>query len=172
STEYILNKFGTGDPMRLGAQVISGIGFLGAGTIVVTGRNHVVGLTTAAGLWASACIGIAAGIGFFQGAILGFILMFAAFTIFHRIENYLYRHSSIMEAYAELANIEHISSLINKARELGLILSHLEISKNNLSNGSAVAVKFTIKSESRKPHAEIIRMLGNCEGIEHIEEIN
>jgi putative Mg2+ transporter-C (MgtC) family protein len=129
------------------------------------------GLTTAAGLWAAACIGIAAGIGFFQGAILGFVLMFAAFTLFHRVENYLYRHSSIMEIYAELNNIEHISSLINRVRQQRLTLSNLEISKNSLINGSSVSVKFTVKSESRRPHAEIIRLLGKCEGVEHIEEI-
>ena len=57
------------DPARLGAQVISGIGFLGAGLILVTSRNMVKGLTTAAGLWASACIGIALGIGFYAGAL-------------------------------------------------------------------------------------------------------
>jgi Uncharacterized membrane protein len=52
------------DVSRMGAQVISGIGFLGAGTIIVVGRNEVKGLTTAAGLWACACMGLAIGIGF------------------------------------------------------------------------------------------------------------
>ena len=61
--QYTTQVFGTGDPVRLGAQVISGIGFLGAGTIVVTSHNQIKGLTTAAGLWASACIGVAIGIG-------------------------------------------------------------------------------------------------------------
>ncbi len=71
TNQYIHDYTGTGDIARLGAQVISGIGFLGAGTIIVTGRNHIKGLTTAAGLWASACIGLAIGIGFYFGAIIG-----------------------------------------------------------------------------------------------------
>ena len=72
TNQYIVQVMGMGgDPTRLGAQVISGIGFLGAGTILVTGRQQVKGLTTAAGLWASACMGLALGIGFYEGAIIG-----------------------------------------------------------------------------------------------------
>ena len=54
------------DVSRLGAQVIAGVGFIGAGTIIVTKRQRVKGLTTAAGLWASACMGIAIGAGFYE----------------------------------------------------------------------------------------------------------
>lgn len=62
----------SGDAARIGAQVVSGIGFLGAGTIMVN-RGHIKGLTTAAGLWASACIGLALGAGFYEAAIVGTI---------------------------------------------------------------------------------------------------
>ena len=61
--QFLFETFHTGDPSRLGAQVISGIGFLGAGTIIITSKQ-VKGLTTAAGLWASACLGLAVGAGF------------------------------------------------------------------------------------------------------------
>ena len=72
TNQYTLRYFHTtGDPVRMGAQVISGIGFLCAGSIMVTGRHQVKGLTTAAGLWASACIGLAIGCGFYSGAIIG-----------------------------------------------------------------------------------------------------
>jgi len=54
TNQYVYERYGGGDPVRMGAQVISGIGFLGAGTIIVTGHNQVKGLTTAAGLWAAA----------------------------------------------------------------------------------------------------------------------
>ena len=59
TNEFVSYKFGTGDPTRLGAQVISGVGFLGAGTILITDKKKVTGLTTAAGIWASAGIGLA-----------------------------------------------------------------------------------------------------------------
>ena len=65
------------DPARLIAQCISGIGFLGAGTIIVTNRN-VSGLTTAASLWMTACLGIAVGMGFYEISIIGFISILIA----------------------------------------------------------------------------------------------
>ncbi|MBR3124204.1 MAG: MgtC/SapB family protein [Mogibacterium sp.] len=65
----------SGDASRIGAQVVSGIGFLGAGTIMVN-RGHIKGLTTAAGLWASACIGLAIGTGFYEAAIVGTVAVF------------------------------------------------------------------------------------------------
>ena len=66
----------SGDVSRIGAQVISGIGFLGAGTIMVKRNNHISGLTTAAGLWVSACIGLAIGTGFYEGAIVSTIVVY------------------------------------------------------------------------------------------------
>ena len=63
----------TGDPLRVAAQVISGIGFLGVGTILIKGRFQITGLTTAAGLWCGAAIGIALGIGFLMfGVAIGY----------------------------------------------------------------------------------------------------
>ena len=65
TSQYMMQLYGTeaADLSRMGAQVISGVGFLGVGTIVVTGKNQIRGLTTAAGLWTCACVGLAAGIG-------------------------------------------------------------------------------------------------------------
>ena len=65
----------TGDPMRISAQVISGIGFLGAGTIMTRNHFQITGLTTAAGLWTTASIGLAIGIGFYVGALAGFLAL-------------------------------------------------------------------------------------------------
>ena len=76
-SQYIYASYGVGDPARLSAQVISGIGFLGAGTIIVTRRNQIKGLTTAATLWATACMGLAVGVGFYECALaLAVILIF------------------------------------------------------------------------------------------------
>ena len=83
----ILMHTGVGlDPSRIAAQVVSGIGFIGAGTIIVTKRQNVKGLTTAAGLWTSAIIGLAFGGGFYEGGILatGFIML--AEQVFSRLE--------------------------------------------------------------------------------------
>ena len=80
TNQYICETglYSPADPSRLGAQVITGVGFLGVGTILVTGGQKIKGLTTAAGLWASACIGLALGIGFYSGAIAAGILVFVS----------------------------------------------------------------------------------------------
>ena len=70
----------TTDVSRFGAQVINGIGFIGAGTIIITGRQQVKGLTTAAGLWASACMGLAIGAGFSSAALIACVLFIPAFA--------------------------------------------------------------------------------------------
>ena len=74
-TGVFVSMYYNADAERIGAQVVSGIGFLGAGTIMVN-RGHVKGLTTAAGLWASACIGLAIGTGFYEAAIVGTFAVF------------------------------------------------------------------------------------------------
>ena len=81
--QYTYQVYGVGDPVRLGAQVVSGIGFLGAGTIIVTSHNQIKGLTTAAGLWASACIGLAIGIGLYEIAVVGGAAVFLSLTVLH-----------------------------------------------------------------------------------------
>ena len=77
------------DPTRFGSQVISGIGFLGAGTIIVTRQNEIRGLTTAAGLWVAAALGLAVGIGFYVGAIIGILFSVFALISLKRIFVYI-----------------------------------------------------------------------------------
>ena len=78
----------TPDPARLGAQVITGVGFLGAGTILRDGSN-VKGLTTAASLWAVACLGLAAGGGYYAVALLGMVFILVTLTVFEVLQNKL-----------------------------------------------------------------------------------
>lgn len=87
TNEFVSYKFGTGDPTRLGAQVISGVGFLGAGTILITDKKKVTGLTTAAGIWASAGIGLAIGVGFYEGALLVAISVWSVISMFQPLKN-------------------------------------------------------------------------------------
>jgi len=89
TSEYMFDRyhmFTTMDPTRLGAQVISGIGFLGAGTIIRDGFN-VKGLTTAASLWSVACIGLAVGSGFYSGAAFATVVIFLSLIFLRKFEN-------------------------------------------------------------------------------------
>ncbi|MDD4583442.1 MAG: MgtC/SapB family protein, partial [Eubacteriales bacterium] len=118
------------DPARLGAQVISGIGFLGAGLILVTSRNKVKGLTTAAGLWASACIGLALGIGFYSGAIVAGVLVFIVLALLPRVEVYFYNRSRLMSLYIELDSMNNMREFLNVVRNQNFIISETQVNRS------------------------------------------
>lgn len=105
------------DPARLGAQVINGIGFLGAGTILVTGKR-VTGLTTAAGLWTTACVGLTYGGGYFEGGLLVTLVMLSVMSALHKLEG----HTSTlvgMELAVEIERSEDIPCLLDTVRICG-----------------------------------------------------
>lgn len=103
------------DPTRLGAQVISGIGFLGAGTIMREGLS-VRGLTTAASLWAVACLGLAAGGGFYEAAIIGTIALILTLTIFEYLEKRFRKKVKVEGLQIEMDCKEISSTLISLKR--------------------------------------------------------
>lgn len=102
------------DPLRVGAQVISGIGFLGVGTILVTGRTHVKGLTTAAGLWTTAAIGLALGIGYYEAALVCTILSVLTIVYLNRFENVVVGKNRNVELYIEIKDTEKVNEIIDK----------------------------------------------------------
>ncbi len=171
TSQYISNFYNISDPQRLGAQVISGIGFLGAGTIIVTGRNQVKGLTTAAGLWAAACMGLAIGIGFYEGALIACLLMYLTLTLFQRIDNHLFVHSKVIELFIEFSSQEHIGGFVRflRSRDIGLV--DLELLKSSVSSDGSVSVRMTIDLPSSRYHGEMLTILGESEGVNFIEEI-
>lgn len=77
------------DVSRIGAQIVSGLGFIGAGTIIVTKKPKVKGLTTAAGLWASGIVGVAIGAGFYEGAVVATFVVLLAQILFSYAEQYI-----------------------------------------------------------------------------------
>lgn len=170
TNQYITLHFPTTDPARLGAQVISGIGFLGAGTIIVTRSNQVRGLTTAAGLWASACIGLTLGIGFFGGAIIaeGFIIFIVTFM--HRLDAYIHAHSKTMEVYAEVQEPSHLSGLIAYVGEQAFEMPHLDVIRPQ-NPTSSYAVIMTLKLPKKSKRLDIVQRLRVLDGVIYAEEV-
>ncbi len=107
---FCANVF-SGDPMRLSAQVISGVGFLGAGMIVLKNDNVITGLTTAAGVWATATLGIAVGYGFYWGAGIATLLFFIALTLFAKMER---KKKNTEVIYVEVSDMSKMNELINE----------------------------------------------------------
>ena len=104
-----------GDMTRISAQVISGIGFLGAGMIMIKHNNMIKGLTTAAGVWTTSIIGIAIGYGFYLGAFVAFVMFLAAIIVFSKLE-----HSRISReaAYVEIDDMYVANKVILQMKEL------------------------------------------------------
>ena len=101
------------DPLRTSAQVISGIGFLGAGTIFMRKDNHVVGLTTAAGLWTTAAIGIIVGLGFFPFAFVMTGVEILAMVLLGKWEIARQERRKARKLYLEIEGVEHLQSMID-----------------------------------------------------------
>lgn len=169
--QYIFQTYNVGDPARMAAQVVSGIGFLGAGSIIVTGRNQIRGLTTAAGLWTAACIGIAIGIGFYEGAIMGSITVFMIMTLFQKIEGFFRANNKFMNVYIEFDEYSSLSKLIEFSRTEKIQVVDVQISNNNLMNTDGVAVIMYLKNTKRQEHSIVIGILSNVKGVRYIEEI-
>lgn len=110
---FCTNSFG-GDAMRLSAQVISGVGFLGAGMIVLKNDNVITGLTTAAGVWATATLGIAVGYGFYWGAGIATFLFFIALTLFAKLER---RKKNTEVIYIELSDMTRVNGIIQEIND-------------------------------------------------------
>ncbi len=100
------------DPLRMGAQVVSGIGFLGVGTIMIRNHSQVTGLTTAAGLWTTACIGLVIGAGFYSVAILSFLTVLFTFTLLSRLERKLIGRDT-GAYYIEMIGIQEAKNFYN-----------------------------------------------------------
>lgn len=144
-----------GDIGRLGAQVISGVGFLGVGTIIITGNKQVRGLTTAAGLWATACIGLAIGIGYFKLAVTATLMILFTIKILGIVDDYLHEHSILRDYYIEISENRGLIEILEIVTELDFKLSNIEIKRSTVSYDST-AIMLSI--EGRK-HTEFIRRL-------------
>jgi len=171
TNQFILKWYGGTDPARLGAQVISGIGFLGAGTIIVTNKSQVRGLTTAAGLWAAACLGLAIGIGFYEGAIIVGIVIFIIMTMFKRIDNYLTSNNKNIIIYVSFQSIVNFDNFIEYCKKLHIKVNDIEINKNIKCDESGILSILYLENKTRCSHVEVIQILSDFEGLSHIEEL-
>lgn len=173
TNQYIYNLFDSGDPSRLGAQVISGIGFLGAGTIIVTGNNKIRGLTTAAGLWSAACIGLAIGIGFYEGAIAVGVMLFLIMTVFKRVERMIRKNSKALRLYLSVESNAALNNFITECHKRQIRVDDMQVSKQGKFTGKTdgIIVFLTVKLHERQQHSELIHQLGVLDGVLYIEEL-
>ena len=170
TSEYLMVKFGGDlDISRMGAQVISGVGFLGVGTIIVTGRNQVRGLTTAASLWVCACVGLAAGVGYVEGVLIALILLIFTLRILGNLDVVGHRHAKVFDLYLEFTDNKGLTKFVEKMREEQNKITVLQIGKGDVGEGPNAVVSLEIKDHSKRPG--LIDDLRCLEYIRFVEEL-
>ncbi|MFA0816228.1 MAG: MgtC/SapB family protein [Anaerofustis sp.] len=170
TNEYIYTIYGSTDITRMGAQVISGIGFLGAGTIILVGKQKVKGLTTAAGLWASACIGLAIGIGFYTGAVIGGVLIFLIIAALHNMDIAMKRKSSVMQLYIQMEDISTIRDLKTYFETHKIHIEELDLRRSAQQDGSFIETDVTIKLPERGDHLPYLLDIIAMNGVIYAQE--
>ena len=163
------NSPGPHDPARLAAQVVSGIGFLGAGTIMKEGLS-VKGLTTAASLWVVAAIGLSSGAGFYVGAVATTVLVYVTLVFFTRLErSYLHR-----DHYVRLTLV--MLDTAGQLGKIGTVLGRREISMRNIctSHVDAEEDQVHVQLEVKLPHGvtmlHVLSDLGEVPGVIRVSE--
>ncbi len=158
------------DVSRFGAQVINGVGFLGAGSIILTGRRRVKGLTTAAGLWASACLGLAIGAGYYECVLVSVALILVCMYVFPALENRLILRSRYMNILVELECLENLGCVLGLLREQGVKVFDIDLSKQPEDHRARLGVHLSVYLPRELNHTLLLAKLATLGGLVSIEE--
>lgn len=162
---FVTSEMGlSGDPSRISAQVISGIGFLGVGTILVKGNDHIIGLTTAAGLWTTAVIGIAAGYGFYDGAFFCTMIMLAATAWLYKAEVTKKVRINSVSVYMEVDSVSRVNSVTDLIiKELNAVSTNIVPARSGISGN--VGIETTLPFGENKYTSELLLKCREFEGV-------
>ena len=156
---------------RLGAQVVAGIGFIGAGTIIVTRKQRVKGLTTAAGLWAAAIVGLSLGGGFYEGGILTTALILLAELVFSKMEYRMMENAPEINLYVEYRDKECLEELLKLFRELNLKVLGMEITRSTGSETHNACAIFSLRLNKRCKVESLLHRMNAVDGVFSVEEL-
>ena len=158
------------DLTRLGAQVIAGIGFIGAGTIIVTKRRQVKGLTTAAGLWASAIVGLAVGAGYFEAALIATAMILLVELVLSRFEWFLMSTARDIHLYVEYKENDALEKIDEYLRNRSIVISDLHITKSAGSSKLPCAI-YSLQLPRKMTHDRVMTALTEIAGVVSVEEL-
>lgn len=167
--QYIKMNFeGNMDIARMGAQVISGVGFLGVGTIIVTGKNQIRGLTTAAGLWACACLGLAIGIGFVRGALVTLVLVMFTLKVLTNLDSQLLMYAKVFDLYIEFPTNQSVSEFMERIHKMEVKVCNFELSKSKIKGEGPNAI-LCIEVKSRSQRRNVLESIRGMVCVKYIE---
>ncbi len=161
---FVWTQNADSDPLRVAAQVISGIGFLGVGTIIVKGRDHITGLTTAAGLWTTAALGIAVGFGFYEASVMCTIIVAVTNGILCRLEEAKKKKNKRFYFYAELMDAANVNSISDRMIHDWHVKDLLVVAPRSEA-GSHVGMEGYVLVHGECPPEELMKKLREEKGI-------
>lgn len=156
---------------RIPSGVVSGIGFLGAGTILVTGRNQIKGLTTAASLWVTSCMGMAVGAGYLVVGVTCFVLIMFANIFLVYVNQRVTEHTRLMCLYVEVEENSGVRRLRKEIREAGIVINSITKTKERTLQGEDAALIIDLQLGKRHSHQEVLEMINGLEFVDYVEEV-
>ncbi len=159
------------DVSRIPAGVVSGIGFLGAGTIILTGRNQIKGLTTAASLWVASCMGMAFGAGYLSVGLVCFALVMIANIILVHVSQQVEENSRYVSLYIEVEENNGVKKLRKKLSDLGYSIYSMNKTKDKTLSGSDTALMLELDYGENHSHQSLMNELNNLDFVSYVEEI-
>lgn len=158
------------DLSRIPAGVVSGIGFLGVGTIIVTGKNQVRGLTTAASMWVTATLGIMLGAGMLNAGIVTFILIILTVLGIAQLSLVQEKYNRYIDIYMEIDKSD-VTKVYHYVNSQGYVLSSIEKRRDKTLKNSDIVLLLTLDLKKRRHHSEIIAEFSEVEGVHYLEEL-
>ena len=160
------------DIARLGAQVVAGIGFIGAGTIIVTRHQRVRGLTTAAGMWTAAIVGLSLGAGFYEGGVIVTALILMAELVFSKVERLVLRKSPEMNLYIRYEDSAAMERILNYLRDRRIKVLSMEITREKGSEKHKATAIFLLRLNKRIRRNMLPEHLAAIEGVASVEVLS
>lgn len=157
------------DISRIGAQVVSGLGFIGAGTIIVTKKPKVTGLTTASGIWVCGIIGLAIGAGFYEGAVATTILVLGA-QIFVSLAEQRIPHAKEFQLQLHYVQKKALDSILRTCKNNKLSIVNLQITHANESEDYGYDATITLRQHRKIDKAALLNKLCTVDGILSLTE--
>ena len=165
TSQYLVFELGfSTDLTRLGAQVIAGVGFIGAGTVMVIKRREIKGITTAAGIWTAAIVGLSCGAGFYEGAVLATLLVLLAEIVFYRLEGFLLVNRTVFSIYVEYSDSKGLGDIVDTVKKSGASILSLEVKNGSAEQDHPCAV-FTVRPARKHSYEELAESVSQISGV-------
>ena len=159
------------DVSRFGAQVINGIGFLAAGTIIITGKQEVKGLTTAAGLWASACMGLTIGAGYYTCVFAALAAILLVVQVLPLLEAWVLVKARNINIYIEFESLADMSDIIGCMKAQNVRVYEMEIDHAEPHSSQKTGAYFALRLDERQLHTKFLLKLSELDCVHSVEEL-